>query len=692
MESSTKNGFFITVGEYLPNKDNDLLTGVGRRIRFDSVEDLSRLMMQPKRRPSWWSAHTWSEDRRGAERWEAASCIGLDLDYSAAWVVDDKGKGRKDHVSPPATVRDRLDTALTQLAGAAAPLSKGLVVAHHTPRGARLVLLLNAPITDRALFVRAAAGADVLVSRWLEAEGLLAGDALSVAASGPLTRPGYEVDHKAATDPARTLLTPLAWKPGAPDPRNDKVAEYGPSMADRFDAHELATFAPATPATAPKPPADHRPHALWPSLEAALLRTPGAKASPEKGVSIRCPIHGEDHNPSAIVFRSGVLSCLASGCEANEGQQLERWASTPEGRGLLGDELARTVAPSTMPAGRVRGETLRPFWRTVGEWEWIDTPPAPMDWLLTVPPSKAYPETRHVLPRGIVGMLAAGGGVGKSMALVQLAVAVASETPWLTGNNAEGAFPGFLTHGTTGKVLLALGEEDSDKAHRRIHEAALGLDPEQKALLRERLVVLPLEGEPVGLMADRGARYGEEARAGGVADELAQLLEADGPWALVILDPLSRFAGMETETDNAVATRFVQTLERFTKAPGRPTVLVSHHTGQAARQDGRHDSTAARGATGLTDGVRWVATLTKETPKQAEEATAETQTRAPSMLRMSVSKNNYGLELWPFWLTRGGGGSLRCATRHEIDSFNGRNATKRNPVQSRDTGAGWGEL
>lgn len=685
VESTPKTGFFITVcGAGLTCPD-------GSRETLGGVVDFKARLASMKDGPWWWSPHAWTNDRRATAGWEAASCIALDLDYSAAWTRDGRDFVRADHSEPLQSVRDQLDVALRRLPPA---LAKGAVLAHHTPRGARMVLLLKEPIGDRDLFVRAAAGADALVTGWLEAAGLLADttppSSYVVLSGTAMASPGYAVDHKAAVDLARVLWAPCATVPdkatGRAQKRAARVEEYG-NPSERFDARWLASLAPASATvTLPNPPLP--PLANWPTVEAALLRSPGSRAGKGK-VEVRCPFHGPDATPSAVVFESGVLTCLASGCEANKGKRLERWAHTEGGRALLGNDLAAKLVP---PEGRVRGETLRPFWRTVGEWsadgdgDWLEIAPRPMDWLLTVPPTKAFPEGRHVLPRGTVGMLAAGGGVGKSMALVQLAVAVATETAWLVGD-VEGAFPGFITHNPTGgKVLLALGEENAIKARRRLYQAALRLDPSERELLRDRLVVLPLEAVPVGLMADRNARAGEEARAGDIADELERLLAESGPWALVILDPLSRFAGMETETDNAAATRFVQVLERFTKAPGAPTVLVSHHTGKVARTDGTHDATASRGSSALTDGARWVATLTKESPPRQEGATEPDST--PPMLKMSVTKNNYGLELWPFWLSRGDGGQLRCATRLEIERATAKAKAAPKATRASDS---WGE-
>lgn len=667
MESTTKTGFFITVS------DGGLTTAKGARVLIDldgwGVEDLETRLMGMKAAPWWWSPHTWAGDHRGRDRWEAASCIALDLDYSAAWKVD----GTPDHSAPTAGARDRFDTALVELPP---ELSRGAVLAHHTPRGTRLVLLLTAPITDRDLFVKAAAGADELVSRWLEAAGLRADlTAPPMAAGGPLARPGYEVDHGAAIDLARVLWAPRAWKPGEPAPRAGEVKTYGAS-SHRFDARELAAFAPAS-VEAPKTDTTktRTAHPSWPELEAVLMKTPSARKGAGK-VEVRCPFHGPDTAPSAVVFADGWLSCAATHCEAHgpgNGKPLDRWATTDGGRALLGEDLARLLtAPvrnDTTPATR-----LGDFWRTVSEWQnsdgasWFDEPPPAREWLLTVPENALYP-MRRVLPRGVVGMLAAGGSVGKTMALTQLAVAVATGKRWLPcdGGGHED-FPGFDTPEQGGRVLLALGEEDVGEARRRLHSAVMGsgLTRDEKERAAARIVLLPLMGQGVQLIApaDKFGTVPPQPTTFAL-DLRARLMASEEPWALVVIDPLSRWAGPDTETDNAAATKFVQLLETFTDAPGRPTVLVAHHTTKGAKREGATDDTAARGASALSDGVRWHALMTAKTHPEGGPGS-----RIPRMAELRVVKTNYGVPLdETLWLARDEGGWLRAATRTEKAAF-----------------------
>jgi hypothetical protein len=84
---------------------------------------------------------------------------------------------------------------------------------------------------------------------------------------------------------------------------------------------------------------------------------------------------------------------------------------------------------------------------------------------------------------------------------------------------------------------------------------------------------------------------------------------------------------VDTEKDNSAATRFVEIAESLVRSPGGPSVLVAHHTNKTSRTDGSSANAAhSRGASGLTDGVRWVANL---------------ESSGPDTVNFEVTKSNY---------------------------------------------------
>jgi len=235
---------------------------------------------------------------------------------------------------------------------------------------------------------------------------------------------------------------------------------------------------------------------------------------------------------------------------------------------------------------------------SVADARWLDpdndAPPVRALLLVEDPTLPAGSGPAPFMPAGKVCMLAAPGGTGKTQALVQLAVAVASGKPWL----------GTYAVAEPGRVLLVLGEEGNDEMHRRIRGAVGAMKAWPEAgKIAANLHALSLCGVPAG-MVDKDGKQTD------FADTLRVGLGAwpDAAWRLIILDPASRFLGPDAEKDNAAATRWVEAVERLTQLPGNPTVLFAHHTGKSGL-NGNTDQGAARGSSALTDGVRWQANL-----------------------------------------------------------------------------------
>lgn len=310
----------------------------------------------------------------------------------------------------------------------------------------------------------------------------------------------------------------------------------------------------------------------------------------------------------------------------------------PRGAGTGPHGGAREGAQTSSGSGQTSDSPEHPLdalWKSVGEWGVLDAPPPPQEWILMRPDHETNGMANPIglLPRSEVGFLIAAGGVGKSFACIQLALSVATGRKWLD----------YFLVPKTGRVLLLLGEEKLRQAHRRFHDLAtcMRLTEAQVQLAKENIVMLPLAGVIAPLVTQDGTNTSE-------TDVMAFLRArmADSEWTLVIIDPLSRFAGADTEKDNVQATRFVQVAETLCKVPGAPTVLFAHHTNKASRGDDapRPSAADARGASGTTDGGRWCANLM----------------RRKGGASLSFTKNNYGQDYdETLVLERAFGGYLR---------------------------------
>jgi RecA-family ATPase len=272
--------------------------------------------------------------------------------------------------------------------------------------------------------------------------------------------------------------------------------------------------------------------------------------------------------------------------------------------------------------------------------------PPRQDWLLA---RWDNGKTVGVLPRGKTGLLTSAGGAGKTYLVSQLAIAVATGGFWLET---------FCVL-KPGHVLLALAEEELEEAQRRIWRAANAADlsAAQRAEAAQRIDLLPLHGVSAALTSSTPAGAIIETA---VAAELRTRLEQRGvEWALVVLDPLSRWAGGGIEGDNEGATRFVQVIETLTSVPGRPSVLVAHHSSKISTREGSSD---ARGVSAIRDGFRWQAAIDVVEDEHGGRG-----------LRFRNKKSNYSVEFPELTLVRntesGTEGTLRLASAAEAETL-----------------------
>jgi len=218
------------------------------------------------------------------------------------------------------------------------------------------------------------------------------------------------------------------------------------------------------------------------------------------------------------------------------------------------------------------------------------------------------------LRKGILAMLVGAGGVGKTHALAQLALSLATGYPWLDLFPIE----------KPGSVFLGLGENSLSDIHRLLRKIAKHFLKRLKAdqgIFFEPDPMLAALGR-IAPMAFSGidAAFIHQSQSTPFFKTLLDSLKRSEPedgWSCIILDPISRFMGMDAETDNAAATQFIALLESLPlELKGNPTVIFGHHMNKGGVSGMSTDQAAARGSSAITDGVRWQVNLEKS--KQEE--------------------------------------------------------------------------
>jgi len=266
--------------------------------------------------------------------------------------------------------------------------------------------------------------------------------------------------------------------------------------------------------------------------------------------------------------------------------------------GIGADKVESSTAGSPQPP-ELSPSAITRLWRPLRS---LSIPPTPRRWLLRHPTRDGQPAAPGagdgLLLRGKAGQLVSAGGTGKTVALIQLAVACIVGRPWLDH---------FQPDDCKGRILLALAEEDEDEVHRRMHDAcrAMRLSAAELRLVEDQCTTLALSGEAAALLSNVKGSFAETREMRDLRQRLHDEAGEDG-WAGLMLDPLARWGGINTDVDASAGTRSVQAFESLTRVPGNPAVLVAQHSSKLARRTGAVDS---RGSTALTDGFRWEGSL-----------------------------------------------------------------------------------
>jgi hypothetical protein len=298
----------------------------------------------------------------------------------------------------------------------------------------------------------------------------------------------------------------------------------------------------------------------------------------------------------------------------------------------------------------VRVESYRPtpiieIGRWVEEMQDATEPPPPQSWLLY---DDQGAESVPAIPLGRAMLLSAAGGTGKTTTLAQLAVAVALGLTWCG-----------LRVCTPGPVVYCCGESDEPLMLRHLWRAynSFDLTSEQRRYAAANILGIPMMGKQINIIGN-GAR-GDFTRTPFLTQLRERLtreaLSKKIDWSLVIFDPLSRFAGPDTEKDNSAATQFVSAVETLCTLPGTPTTLCAHHSSKTSASNGKND---ARGVSGIVDGFRSNTVLTRLSTPEGIVG-----------VQMSNVKNNEAPHFADRWLVQQAGalvgGTLRLATEAE---------------------------
>jgi len=185
-----------------------------------------------------------------------------------------------------------------------------------------------------------------------------------------------------------------------------------------------------------------------------------------------------------------------------------------------------------------------------------------------------------IIPQGETTLVYGPGSAGKSLMLLQLVLAVATDTPWL-GKRVP-----------SGRALFFTCEDDADEINRRSAKI-LASAGKTWSNCGDRVAIIPMRGSEASAVLAVALRDGTLATTP-TYDALRQAIEAFKPDVVVIDTLADVFAG--NENDRGHAKQFIKQIERL----GRATFIVTAHPSVSGQADGR----GASGSTGWPAAVR----------------------------------------------------------------------------------------
>ncbi len=227
-----------------------------------------------------------------------------------------------------------------------------------------------------------------------------------------------------------------------------------------------------------------------------------------------------------------------------------------------------------------------------------------------------YFNDQGLIPKGVVGVICAAGGVGKTFWLLSLAMAAAS------GGNF-----GPINSRRPLNTLILVAEDPQDELDRRLWNIGKGNFP-------DNLHAASIYGEVGPLMRIDG---NVPVRADGFY-WLERTIQNHHGLELLIIDPKSRLYGLN-ENDNDHSTQWIQSLEYLAKKYNL-TILFSHHTSKD--ESGKISQTMGRGGSAIVDGCRWQAGLIRMDQKTADNFGIEDER---NHIIFDMPKSNYSPHL-----------------------------------------------
>ena len=244
-------------------------------------------------------------------------------------------------------------------------------------------------------------------------------------------------------------------------------------------------------------------------------------------------------------------------------------------------------------------------------------------------PARPFLFGRDVIPLGTVSVIGGLGGSGKSMAVVEM----------MTASATQNTYANRPTTNQTCSLYLAF-EDSQDELNARFSAVMANYSINDRDLVMKNAKAISLVGQSMPLVTMKGRNAVPTGFSELLIEKVLELKElTKTEQALLIIDH-ARLAATIDWNDAAQVTVLTQELHKIAHEANAAVVLIAHSPKNTASPDHEISQADIAGSSALVDNARYVGLVRGMNPKEAKDLGIKPEARN-SYLKLECVKSNY---------------------------------------------------
>lgn len=244
-------------------------------------------------------------------------------------------------------------------------------------------------------------------------------------------------------------------------------------------------------------------------------------------------------------------------------------------------------------------------------------------------PARSFLFGKDVIPMGTVSVIGGLGGSGKSMAVVEMMVAAASQNKYADRQAVN----------QTCSLYLAF-EDSREELNARFSAVMNNHLVADRDLVMQRAKAISLVGQSMPLVTMKGRNAVPTGLGELLIEKVLELKELTETEQAVLIIDHARLAAVIDWNDAAQVTVLTQELHKVAHEANAAVVLIAHSPKNTASPDHEISQADIAGSSALVDNARYVGLVKGMNPKEAKALGIKPEARS-NYLKLECVKSNY---------------------------------------------------